>query len=176
MKRLVLAITICLSASMAAHAQAPATDPVSSTLRQVLDRYANNLIATAEQVPADKYGYHPTPAQLTFGKTFKHVVDVNNFACSKVADAPAPAETKIDEMDKDQLVAALKASMVFCKQEFTKLKDANMGEPTTLFRGRQTNRFGAALEVTNDLIDHYAALAVYMRLNDMLPPTAQPKK
>jgi len=37
-------------------------------------------------------------------------------------------------------------------------------------------RIAAALEVTNDLIDHYAALAVYQRLTDLLPPTAQPKK
>jgi len=42
--------------------------------------------------------------------------------------------------------------------------------------GRQVQRIAAALEVTNDLIDHYAALAVYQRLTDLLPPTAQPKK
>ena len=85
----------------------------------------------------------------------------------------APERLKIGDTEKDKLVAALKASMDLCKQAFTKLTDAKLGEPVTMFNGRPGTRFSAALEVTNDLIDHYAALAVYMRLNDMLPPTAQ---
>ena len=176
MKRLLWMAVICMTAATIAHAQAPATDPVSSTLRQVLDRYSNNLVATAEEVPVEKYGYHPTPAQMTFGQTMLHVADVNNFACSKVTGDTAPERLKIGDTDKDKLVAALKASMDFCKQAFTKLTDVKLGDPVTMFNGRQGTRFSAALEVTNDLIDHYAALAVYMRLNDLLPPTAQRKK
>jgi hypothetical protein len=176
MKRLVWMAAFCLVAPMAARAQGAAGDPVSSTLRQVLDRYASNLVAAAEEVPAAKYGYHPTPAQMTFGQTFQHVAEVNNFACSKVGDVPAPQQAKVSETDKDKLVEELKASMDFCKKAFAPLTDAKLGDAVTLFRGRQSNRFGAALEVTNDLIDHYAALAVYLRLNDLLPPTAQPKK
>jgi hypothetical protein len=176
MNRSLWIVGICLVAPISVQAQGTTADPVSSTLRQVLDRYSNNLIATAEEVPADKYGYHPTPAQMTFGQTMKHVADVNNFACSKVADLTAPEQSKAGETDKPALVDYLKASMDFCKQAFAKLTDGQLAEPVTLFRGRQANRFAAALEVTNDLIDHYAALAVYLRLNGLLPPTAQPKK
>jgi hypothetical protein len=43
------------------------------------------------------------------------------------------------------------------------------------FGGRQVSRISAALEVTNDLVDHYASLAFYLRLNGLLPPTAQRK-
>ena len=166
---------ICLLAPRIGRAQSAAVDPVSSTLRQVLDRYSKNLVATAEEVPADKYSYHPTPAQMTIGQSVGHVAEVNNFACSKVADASAPEQPKISETDKDKLVEELKASMDFCKQAFAKLTDAKLGDPVTMGRGQST-RFAAALEVTNDLIDHYAALAVYLRLNGLLPPTAQPKK
>lgn len=176
MKRLAWMAVICLLAATVADAQSSAADPVSATLRQVLERYSNNLVATAEEVPADKYGYHPTPAQMTFGQTMLHVADVNNFACSKVIGDAAPERLKIGETDKDKLVEALKASMDFCKQAFAKLTDAKMGDPVTMFNGRQGTRFSAALEVTNDLIDHYAALAVYLRLNDLLPPSAQRKK
>jgi uncharacterized damage-inducible protein DinB len=176
MKRLVWMAVTCLLAVTIAHAQSPAADPVSATLRQVLDRYANNLVATAEEVPAEKYSYHPTAAQMTIGQTMLHVADVNNSACSKVTGDAAPERLKIPETDKDKLVEALKASMDFCKQAFAKLSDAKLGDPVTMFNGRQGTRFSAALEVTNDLIDHYAALAVYLRLNDLLPPTAQRKK
>lgn len=176
MKRMLWMAVCCLITPIAGQAQSAPADPVSSTLRQVLERYANNLVATAEEIPADKYSYHPTPAQMTFGQTMQHVTEVNNFACSKVADAPAPETPKISETDKDKLAQELKASMDFCKQAFAKLTDAKLGDPVTLNRGRQATRFAAALEVTNDLIDHYAALAVYLRLNGLLPPSAQPKK
>ena len=66
--------------------------------------------------------------------------------------------------------------MAFCKQAFSKLNDANLGESVSWFGGGKVTRFEAALEVTNDLIDHYAALAVYLRLNGLLPPTAQTKQ
>jgi hypothetical protein len=133
-------------------------------------------VAAAEEMQADKYAYHPTPAQMTFGAIMQHVAQVNNGACAQVAGMEAPETQKIPDTEKDKLVAQLKTSMDFCKQAFSKLSDAKMADPVTLFGRRQTNRFGAALEVTNDLIDHYAAVAVYLRLNDMLPPSAQPKK
>ncbi len=89
---------------------------------------------------------------------------------------PAPPGSKAGEADgKIKLVAALKASMDFCGEAFSKLTDAKLAEPVTIFGGRRTTRLGAAMEVTNDLIDHYAALAVYLRLNGLLPPTAQQK-
>jgi len=83
---------------------------------------------------------------------------------------------KIDEKDpKDKLVSGLKASMDYCGQAFSKMTDANMAEVIPFFGGRQMTRMGVALVVTNDLIDHYAVLAVYLRMNNLLPPTAQKK-
>jgi uncharacterized damage-inducible protein DinB len=172
MKGSVWFVLVCCSVPAVARAQAPA-DPVSSELRRTLDSFANNLVATAEEFPADKYTYHPTPEQMTVGATMAHIAQVNNFACSKVAGTPGPRTAQVAETDKDHLVANLKASMDYCRQAFGDLTDAKLGDPVTLFGTRNTSRFAAALEVTNDLIDHYAALAVYLRLNSLLPPTAQ---
>ena len=143
---------------------------------RTLDRYSKNLVATAEEVPVEKYGYHPTPENMTFGKSISHIAEVNNFACSKVSGAPAPQTPKLEDTDKDKLVETLKASMDFCTQSFAKLTDATLGDQVPWFGGRQVSRISAALEVTNDLIDHYAALSIYLRMNGLLPPTAQPKK
>jgi uncharacterized damage-inducible protein DinB len=176
MKRLIWTAVICLFASVAVRSQAPGANPVSAKLRQILDNYSKDLVAAAEEMPAEKYSYHPMPEQMTFGKSVDHVAEVNNFACSKISGVPAPGGAKINETDKDKLVEELKASMDYCKQAFSKLTDATLGEQVPWFGGRQVTRVSAALEVTNDLIDHYAALAVYLRLNNLLPPTAQPKK
>jgi hypothetical protein len=177
MKRLIWIITVCLIAPMAALAQDSAANPLTETLRRTLDRYSKNLVAAAEEMPADKYGYQPTKEEMTFGKTIAHVAEVNNFACAKVSDMTAPAGPKITEADsKDTLVAGLKASMDYCTQAFSKLTDAKLAEMVPFFGGRPATRLAAAMEVNNDLIDHYAGLSVYLRLNGILPPTAQKKQ
>ena len=84
MKHLIWLTILSLAAPMAARAQTGTANPVSTTLREVLDSYSTNLVAAAEEMPAEKYSYHPTPAQMTFGKSMEHVAEVNNIACSKV--------------------------------------------------------------------------------------------
>jgi len=37
-----------------------------------------------------KIRLHPTPENMTFGKSIAHIAEVNNFACSNVSDMPAP--------------------------------------------------------------------------------------
>ena len=83
MNRSIWMTIVCLIAPMAALAQGSAANPVTETLRRTLDRYSKNLVATAEEMPADKYGYQPTKEEMTFGETIAHIAEVNNFACSK---------------------------------------------------------------------------------------------
>jgi hypothetical protein len=175
LKQLVWLVVMCFTAPVAARAQNPTADPVSTRLRQVLDTYAKNLIAAAEEFPVEKYTYHPTPEGLTVGATMSHIAQVNNSACSNVGGVAAPAAVKLAETDKDKLVEGLKASMDFCRQAFAGLTDAKLGDSVPGYGGRTITRFSAALEVTNDLIDHYATLSVYLRINGLLPPTAQKK-
>ena len=176
MKRWLMLAVICFVTPLPGRAQTSTADPVSSQLRQVLDRFAKNLVATAEEFPVDKYTYHPTPEGMTVGNTMAHIAQVNSFACSTVGGVAPPKYEKVGETDKDKLVENLKASMDFCKQVFSGLTDAKLGDSVPGFGGRSSTRFAAAMEVTNDLVDHYAALAVYLRLNGLLPPTAQRKQ
>ena len=85
--------------------------------------------------------------------------------------------TKTSESDsKEKLIAALKESFDYCKQTMDKLDDAKLEEPITFFGRRQATRAAAVFELLDDLSDHYASLSMYLRLNGLLPPSAQPKK
>jgi hypothetical protein len=55
--------------------------------------------------------------------------------------------------------------------------DAQLGAATQMF-GRSTGQCRAAVLITlaMDWADHYSTAANYLRLNGILPPTAQPKK
>ncbi len=76
---------------------------------------------------------------------------------------------------KEALTAALKASFDFCDQAVAKLQDASLGDTITFFRGAKKLRSRAVVELVDDLNDHYSQLAIYLRLNGMVPPSAKPQ-
>lgn len=156
--------------------QGPTKDPVATSLRTLLPRSQNNTVGAVEAMPADKFAYKPTPDQMTFGHLVAHIVGSNNTLCSKVADVPAPKVEEPKETDsKDQLLAAVKASYTFCSEALSKMDDSKLGDSVELFGGRQFPRAMAALGLASGWADHYAAAAMYLRLNGILPPSAQPK-
>ena len=160
-----------------AFAQAPAADPVVSSAHRVYARTSKNILAAADQMPADKYGYKPTAGQWTFGKIVSHIAQSNGGICSAISGNPAPDTVKVPETaTKDELVAGLKASFAFCDAAFANLHDAQLGDEITFFRGTKAPRAAALMELTADLPDHYSQMAMYLRLNDQLPPSAAPKK
>ncbi len=143
----------------------------------LLPRSENNIVGAIEAMPADKFSYKPTPEQITFVHLAVHIIDSNYFLCSKAADVAAPKIDEPKETDsKDQLVAAAKASFAFCTDALGKMDDSKLGDSIELFGGRQFPRAMAALAVASGWADHYAAQAMYLRLNGILPPSAQPKK
>ena len=77
---------------------------------------------------------------------------------------------------KDELVAAIRKSFELCTDAFAKTNDPDLGEEVMMM-GRATGRSRAAalVTITNDWADHYSTQAAYLRLNGILPPSAQPQ-
>jgi hypothetical protein len=156
---------------------APVKDPVTASLRMLLPRSQNNTIGAIEAMPADKFTYKPTPDQITFAHLVAHIAGSNNFLCAKVANIDPPKVDEAKDTDpKDKLLAAAKASFEFCSQALGKMDDSHLSDTVELFGGRQFPRAMAALGLASGWADHYAAAAMYLRLNNILPPSAQPKK
>jgi hypothetical protein len=175
MKRFICLFAICFAIPMVSAAQDTA-NPLTATVRKTFDEYSKNVIGAAEVMPPEKYNYRPNADVRTFGATIGHVADVNYLICGKLMTAPAPQVAKTSESDpKDKLVTALKASMDYCSQAFSKITDANLAEMVPWFGGRQITRLGVAEAVSYDLVDHYAGLSIYLRMNSLLPPTATKK-
>ncbi|HTW32824.1 MAG TPA: DinB family protein [Candidatus Sulfotelmatobacter sp.] len=153
-------------------------NPVTSVVNQILPRQQKNLVAAVEEMPADKFSYRPTEAQMTFGHLVVHIIESNNHLCSKIGDIPeVKPPAPLSESDgKDKLVVALKASFDFCTTALAKVDDSKLGDEVELFGGRKGPRAFALIALTNDWADHYSSAAMYLRLNGLLPPTAQPKK
>jgi len=151
-------------------------NPVTTVIKEILPRQAKNLQAAVETMPADKFSFKPTPPQMTFGHLVAHMIDSNYYLCAKASDIAQPKADKPKETDKDALVAALKASFDFCTTSLAKVDDSKLGDTIQAYGGREVPRAWSLIALTNDWADHYSAAATYLRLNGLLPPTAQPKK
>jgi uncharacterized damage-inducible protein DinB len=148
--------------------------PVSGAVKNQLPRFSKNMVAAAEAMPAEKYGFRPTPEMNSFGHLVMHIAQSNNNLCSKISGMAAP-EVKTTETDgKDKLVAALKASFDYCASALEKVDDSKLGDQMMLFGNRPFSRAAVMIILSDDWYDHYGAQAVYLRLNGILPPTAQP--
>jgi hypothetical protein len=157
----------------------PSPNPVSDAARQVLVQYSKNLVESAELMPADKYGYRPTDAQMTFAKLIVHIVQTNTLICSGIGNLPSSADVMklADTAPKEALVAAIGQSFTVCTDALAKVGDAQLGDEVSMM-GRRTgqSRAAALITITNDWADHYSTAAAYLRLNGILPPSARPKK
>jgi uncharacterized damage-inducible protein DinB len=189
MKISTAAILLALPMSLAAQ-QPPAgpnPGPITSAFRGRIGGLSRNLPQAFDSIPADKFGYKPTPAQQTVGYIAQHLATDNYFFCNnfgeKKATRPeeetATPDTVKATWPKDKLVAQLKASFAFCADAITQLDDAKLGEAITIRFGngpeRPSTRAAMALGHALDMADHYSQIANYMRLNGMLPPTALPR-
>ena len=176
MNRLLAIFALLLLAGSAAAqtTPAPTKSPVSTALRDILPGRQKNTVAAVEAMPADKFNYQPSADQRTFGQLLVHMAETNDLLCSKAAGVPAPRVEEGKNTDsKDKLVAALKASFDFCSSALAEMDDSKMGETTEGFGGKQVTRAWISLTLAGAWADHYAEVAMYLRLNGMLPPTGK---
>ena len=85
MKRILLLLVV-ISVPLFAQTK----NPVTSVVQEILPRQQKNIVAAAEEMPADKFSFKPTPAQMSFGQLIVHITESNNYLCAKIGDLPAP--------------------------------------------------------------------------------------
>jgi len=164
------ALTLGTSTSLVAQS------PVSDALRMFTTRASRNLVGSAETMPGEKYGYKPTPAQMSFADVLVHVSGDNASMCGWIAGTTPPEQPKVTNADpKDKLVAALRGSFDYCASALAKVDDSKLAD-TVPFFGRKMTRAAVMMILASDWSDHYSQLAIYLRLNGLLPPTAKQKE
>ena len=181
----VLALPVGVAAQ-GAPAAAPDKNPVTTVFRTRTMTLQRQLAQAFDSIPASKFGYKPTPAQLTVGYIAQHLASdnylfCNNFGAMKAtisAKDSATADSVKAGWPKDELVSKMKASFAFCESAFAQLDDAKLADQVSMTFGPNTRvitRASMVLGHALDMADHYSQIANYMRLNGILPPTALPR-
>lgn len=180
-------VLVAVPFALAAQQPAPAANPITTVVKQRTMAYQQRLAQAFDSIPERLLGYKPTPAQLTIGYIAQHLADDNYFYCNQFgamkatrsAEETSTADSVKATWPKDKLVSQLKQSFKFCEDAIAQLDDAKLAEQSTLTlpngQTRTLVRAGAAIGHLTDMVDHYSQLSNYMRLNNMLPPTALPR-
>ena len=187
MRALVFSLTVPVSLAAQQPSGQPPVNPITTAFKGRIMTLHRNLAQAFDSIPADKFSYKPTPAQLTIGYVAQHLANDNYLFCNlfgamqgtRPAEDTATPDSVKATWPKDRLVPKLKESFAFCASALDQLTDATLGEQATLTmpngNSREVIRAAMVLGHALDLADHYSQIANYMRLNNMLPPTALPR-
>jgi hypothetical protein len=174
MQTLVLLMALATWSLTAPVAAQQSPTPVSAAVRSATDRAATNFIAGAEAMPADKYGFKPTPAQMSFGDVIGHMSAGNDALCSSIGGVAPPKRSEVAAgAPKEKLVARLRETFQFCQSAMAKVNDSRLGEKVPYFGDQELSRAQVMVAAAEEWAGHYSQLAVYFRLNGLLPPTAR---
>lgn len=138
------------------------------------DQITGYITQAAEQMPEEKYSFRPSPKVRTFGQLIGHVAGAQHMICASALGESQRAEDDIEKSvtTKAGLIAALKASTEYCKRAYAQT-DEKVGAATTLFGQSHPRIYSLIVNATHNG-EHYGNLVVYLRINDMVPPSSQP--
>lgn len=161
-----------------AQAEAPAAAAGGPTVRGDLikdwERQKATLLAIADAMPEDKFGFKSTPAQRSFGEHVMHVATVNVDILKLVGgQVPAPAFTAESAKTKADILKALGESYDHGIALLNEQTDASIeGTVEAAFLGPST-RARVFWFLLGHSMDSYGQLAVYLRLNGIVPPASR---
>jgi uncharacterized damage-inducible protein DinB len=166
-------LLLVLAGALACASQLPAQNPMITENKLNYTAIKNNILASAEKMPADAYGFQPTKEERTWAELMGHIADANTGICSAAAgEAKRGGAAKLT--DKEALVAALKESYAVCDAAWDSTSEQNAH--TMVKRGnRDMTRLGVLIYNTTHDNESYGTMAVYLRLKSVVPPSSEKK-
>ena len=148
--------------------------PIGSA-RTLWQGVARNIAESANDVPADKYSYKPTPDVRSFGELFAHVAGAELRFCAMALGESPPTEDAVEKkaLDKQGLIQALRASNEACMRAYAQT-DAAVAAPVNASAPNPSRLQMLIMNATHDS-EHYGNIVTYLRMNGMVPPSSKPR-
>ena len=176
---LVIGLCAALAAMVAAAPQAPVAGADQTTvLGDVLKDWQSQkdrMMKIADAMPEDKFTYKSTPAQRDYGEQVLHVALVNvRFLKIIGGKATAPTFTAQTAKTKAETMKAMADSYDYGTALIKEQTDATMLQTVQgpSFLGPST-RARIFYFLMGHSMDIYGQMAVYLRLNGIVPPASR---
>jgi uncharacterized damage-inducible protein DinB len=155
-----------------AHEHMQSHDAAVKSLLPLYETVKGYIIASAEQMPEEKYAFRPTEEVFTFGELVGHVANAMYFFCGTVKGTSTQAPENYQEMtSKARIVEGLKGSFANCDGAYA-VDDAKAMEEVEFFGQTGTNLWVLTFNLAHSW-EHYGNLVTYLRINGMVPPSSQ---
>ncbi len=144
---------------------------VLSSFQEKWENSKNYLIAVAEAMPEEKYGYRPTEREMTFGEQLIHIREnMLWLGNAYLTDPPNPENNTVSaQKDKDTIIQTLTMSFDKVAQIISDVNPDDLSQEVDFFKGTKTK-----LQILNLMQDHVThhrgQLIVYLNLNSIEPP------
>jgi uncharacterized damage-inducible protein DinB len=127
-----------------------------------------------DAMPADKYGFKPTPEMRSFAEQMLHLTDGNYGIAAAAAGVQSPvgmgASEKSADKSKESVTKQVMDSYDFVIKTIKGMKPAQMGEEVKLFDRFLLTRYQAMDKVFEHQTHHRGQCTVYIRLAGATPP------
>jgi len=127
----------------------------------------------ASAMPEDKFGFKPTPAQRSFGEQVLHIAQVNiGLTGALGGKTPAPM-INMKATAKAEILKSLNDSFDYVATVINEFNNTTIQETVqAAFLGPST-RARLITFLIGHTQDIYGQMAVYLRLNGVVPPASQ---
>jgi len=156
-----------------------------ANVETLLATVETNVVAAAEAMPADKYGFAPTVGEFanvrTFSRQVRHLA-ATNFILAAAALGRTPPADAGDEAGPDSVITKAQ-HLRYLRQSFAALREAAAAigdrrapvhaSPISPFQGDTPTRVGLVAEALIHAYDHYGQMVVYLRMNGVVPPATR---
>lgn len=131
------------------------------------------LVALAEAIPAEKFGWRPAPGVRSTSEVFMHIA-LANYYLLKPTGENLPAGLTSPDMEKTvtakpEVISWLKRSMEAVKNARTNLKPGDLQRRVKI-NGRDAKVDGMYLRIIVHANEHMGQLIAYARMNGIKPP------
>jgi len=153
---------------------ATACTTLSCDVQADLERTRNTITTIANAMPDDKFGFKPTPAQRTFAEQVMHIATTDVALLGTLgAKTPAPM-LNAKATTKAEVMAELQKSYDYQAAALKEFSDAQLTErvKSLPFMGPTVSRLRVIYFDFGHSQDIYGQMAVYLRLNGVIPPAS----
>jgi uncharacterized damage-inducible protein DinB len=133
------------------------------------------LVALAEAIPAENYGWRPMEGVRSVSETFMHVAGANYFLSSPFGTEMPEGVRELEQItDKAKVVETLQDSIDKAGTALKNLDVTRGTEELDLF-GRTMTRNDVVLILLSHAHEHLGQAIAYARSNEIVPPWSQPQ-
>jgi uncharacterized damage-inducible protein DinB len=175
---LVFALAV-VAADLPAQQQGAASEPLAAYLRRAFNAVAKDLVAAAELMPAQDYGYRPAgvvDAVRTFGALLDHITVVNSLNCAMAAGGPDLRASLGKEIgEKAQMIQVVKDVNAMCADFLGTQTDSSLSQVVSMETGKvaiKATRANAIIFTIVHSNEHYGNMVTYLRTKGIVPPAS----